>query len=351
MKRFMFMAVCVALIAAFISGCGSSTPSSSAPATTKGKAGSKYTNLGPKAQPHLTIVSASMGSGWYPVSVMFSNFWMDAVPGLNVMVQEGGAVANVKTVNKGVDGNIGWCYTTDVSDAFKGAAAFGGEAYKDAMPIASTYPVWLNIITMADNKKIFKVEDLVGAKVHVGTVNSGSELATKRLLEAHGITFDDIRAAGGRIEYGTHSDAAQMLKDGVIDVMIGSGSPEVPAALEIEAQNNVRLIPVEQDKLEKVVKLGYNYLINRPIPAKTFKGQDKDVPTLSYLSVIIVNRKLSDDLAYMLTKEIWDNIDTIRKEQPVRGNMMDISTALDGIDLATLHPGAAKYYKEVGKLK
>jgi TRAP transporter TAXI family solute receptor len=305
--------------------------------------------LDPKNLPHLTIVTAPLGSGWYPISVLFGEFWMNAVKGLNVSVLEGGSVGNIKAVSRGLDANVAWCYTTDLDDAVQGKGVFK-EKFVNAVPIGATYPVWLNIITMPGSK-VKSIEDLRTAKGNYGGVGSGSELAAQRLLEGYGFSYADIKKAGGTVEYGNYVDAAQQLQDGIIEVMLAGGSPEVPPVREIEAQKQVALIPADPAKLQVVLDKGYNYITKRPIPANTYKGQKDPVPAIAYQSVVVVNRSLPDELVYIMTKEIWANIDRIRKEQPARGNLMDISTALEGVNIANMHPGAVRFYKEKGMIK
>ncbi|MDR2006813.1 MAG: TAXI family TRAP transporter solute-binding subunit [Acidaminococcales bacterium] len=337
------------LVVVLAIGCGSQSASDKKGAVAPAKAATGSAAMDPQNLPHLTVVTAPLGSGWYPISVLFGEFWMNSVKGLNVSVQEGGSVANIKAISRGVDSNVGWCYTTDLNDARKGAGVFD-KVYTDALPIGATYPVWLNIITLP-NSKVKSIEDLKKAKGNYGGVGSGSELAAQRLLEGYGFSYADIKAAGGSVEYGNYVDAAQQLQDGIIDVMLAGGSPEVPPVREVEARKQVHLIPAEPAKLQNVLDKGYVYITKRPIPAGTYKGQTEPVPAIAYQSVVVVNRNLPDDLVYIMTREIWANIETIRREQPARGNLMDISTALEGVNIADLHPGAARFYREKGMIK
>lgn len=334
---FIYLLVLIMVIS-IISGCSNSQ------STTNGE---KTAN---DELPYITIVTAPLGSGWYPISVLYGEFWMNQVEGLNVSVLEGGSVANIKAVSDGIDANVGWCYTTDLDDAKAGTGVFE-KKYENCAPIGATYPVWLNIITL-ENSNINSIEDLLTAKANYGGVGSGSELAAQRLLEVgYGFNYDDIRKNGGTVEYGNYVDAATQLGDRNIDVMLAGGSPEVPPAREQEVQNQLRLVPASKEALEKVVNNGYNYIIDRPIPANTYAGQDEPVPAIAYQSLVVVNKSLPDDLVYVMTKEMWENIDRIREEQPARGNLMDVSTALEGVNLEDLHPGAERYYKEVGLIK
>ena len=85
------------------------------------------------------------------------------------------------------------------------------------------------------------------------------------------------------------------------------------------------------------------------IPAKTYKGQDKDVKTVTVQSVLAVSSELDDKLVYDLTKAIWDNQKELSGMLSALSDL-NIKKALTGIT-TPYHPGAIKYYKEHGMMK
>ena len=296
----------------------------------------------------VTALTAPMGSGWHAFTVLLSDIYMDLVPGLNFNVLEGGSIGNIKAISGGVDANFGWAYTTDLRDAYKGEGAFT-EVYSDALPIAVTYPVWLNVLTL-DNGKITSIAQLKDARINVGAVGTGSELAAKRMLEAYGFTYDSIKTNGGQISYGSYSDGSTQLSDGIVEAIMGGGSPNIPAYSEVSQQNKCLLLPVSEEAANNLLAKDYGYTISE-IPANTYVNQPEAVSAVTYQSVLIVNKDMNEELVYQLVKGLWESMDRIRKEQPARGNLMSIDTALEGINVEDLHPGAAKYYKEVGLIK
>lgn len=334
-RKISWLLLVVMLLSALLTGCGGGNEAEK-------KADAKL--------PPITAVTAPMGSGWNNVTVLLSDIWMSKIPGVNVSVLEGGSVGNIKAVHKGLDANMGWCYTTDLRDAYLGEGNFVGQKYSDAVPIGVMYPVWLNIVSL-EGSKVKTLQDMKNARTNFGAIGTGSEITAKRLLEVNGITYDSIKAAGGTVSYGNFSDAATQLKDRIVDVIVGGGGPDIPAVHEVEATKPVRLIPIDDETLKKIDALGYGYNTSLPIPANTYKGQTEPVPAISYQSLIIVNKSLPEDLVYNLVKHLWENIERIRKEQPSRGNYMRLETVFDGINTKDLHPGAAKYYKEIGILK
>lgn len=331
LKRKIALIICLVLIVSAISGCQQDPSKSSE-----------------KALPHITVVTAPMGSGWHAVSVLLSDLWMTDVPGLNVSVLEGGSVANIRAISAGIDANFGWAYTTDLRDANLGEGTFD-QKYEDALIVGVMYPVWLNVITL-ENSKIKTMEDLKGAKINAGAIGTGSEIAVQRLLESYGLNYDIIKSNGGTVSFGNYTDAATQLKDGIIDVMLGGGAPDIPAVHEVDAQQPVKLIPTDEYAMSKLLEKEYGYSVSLPIPANTYKNQNEDVAAIAYPSVMIANKDLPEDLVYELTKSLWTHIEKIRTEQPARGNYMRLETVFDGINKANLHPGAVRYYKEIGIL-
>ncbi|WP_067726541.1 TAXI family TRAP transporter solute-binding subunit [Oceanobacillus damuensis] len=317
------------LLSVFLASCGS-----------EGAGGSSNKNI--------SIGTAPLGSGWYNVSITLADIWMDNIDGLNVNVLEGGSIGNLRSVNEGQDMHLGWAYTPDLLDAVNQQGAFESEEISKVSTIALSYPVYLTFVTSA-NSGIESIEDLLGKKVHAGAQGTGSELALQRLLEVHGLSYEKIEEAGGKISFGNYNDAATQLQDGIIDVAIGGGAPEIPAFKEVEALNAIKIIPVEQSKLEELTEFGYR--ADLPIPAGVYTDQTEDISALAYQSMINVNSDTPEEEVYEMTKFMWENVDTIIKDHPSRGEYFTPEIAVEGLDKSYFHPGAVKYYEELGLME
>lgn len=99
---------------------------------------------------------------------------------------------------------------------------------------------------------------------------------------------------------------------------------------------------------EIVDKIGSPF-IAETIPAKTYTGQDKDVPTAAVVNYLVTSSAVSDDLAYQMTKQIYDNLPELANAH-VAGREIKLETAATGSPVP-LHPGAERYFKEKGVLK
>jgi TRAP transporter TAXI family solute receptor len=116
--------------------------------------------------------------------------------------------------------------------------------------------------------------------------------------------------------------------------------------MEIDATNKARIVDMDPKKVEEFLAANAGYF-KGTIKAGTYKGQDKDALALGHTSVILVNNDLPEDLVYDITKAILENSARFNKIEGI-----EIGTdPLLGIDPAILHPGARRYYEEVGLIE
>ncbi|WP_257350405.1 TAXI family TRAP transporter solute-binding subunit [Pseudalkalibacillus decolorationis] len=293
----------------------------------------------------LKVGSGPMGSGWYPITTILSELYMDKFSGLNVSQIEGGSTANLKALQIG-DIKYGIHYTSDYADALKGSGSFDKELDQVA-GLGSLYPVYQTIATLAENEEINKVEDIVDKHIFLGPKGGGGPVAFWNMMEEYGIDEKTIEDAGGKISYGNYNDGASMLKDGIVDIFVGGGAPQVTALQEIEVTQPVKVIPIDEDKLKSIREKGIG-ISSDQLPAGTYKGLDEDIPTYTLVAMFSVRKDLEKEYVYNLTKVFWENQKPFEDQLPQRAKYFTLETALDGIDPETLHPGAVKYYKEKG---
>ena len=142
--------------------------------------------------------------------------------------------------------------------------------------------------------------------------------------------------------------AADMLQNGTLDgAWIMSGAPA--AAVSQALTSGSHLVPID-DKTIAALQAKYPWYAKYTIPAKTYPNQDKDIQTSAIKMVMFCRHDLSEDTVYKLTKSFWEHIDELGKAQK---NLKGLKPADAVKDIANLplHPGAAKYYKEIGVIK
>ncbi|UOR11491.1 TAXI family TRAP transporter solute-binding subunit [Halobacillus amylolyticus] len=296
----------------------------------------------------LKIGSGPMGSGWYPITTVMLDVYMDGFSGLNVSQLEGGSTSNLESIEIG-DIQMGLNYTSDFTSALEGGNGFK-EPLENISAIGALYPVYQTIATTTDHEDINTIEDIVDKHIFLGPKGGGGPVAFWKMMAEYGIDQQTIEEAGGQISYGNYSDGASMLKDNNVDVYVGGGAPFIPALQEIEITKPIKLIPIDEEKLNSIEEKGIG-VSSGEIPAGTYKGLDEPTPTYTMVTMLTARSDIEDEYAYNLTKLFWDNIPKFEDQIPERAKHFTIETALDGIDPETLHPGAKKYYKEAGVLE
>ena len=226
--------------------------------------------------------------------------------------------------------------TDTVAQAVDGEGAFEGEEVDNILGLGSLYPETVQIVTTADSG-IESVEDLEGMTVSVGAPGSGTFYNAEQILEIHDMTMDDIDAQN--LDFGESTGGIQ---DGNIDAAIITGGTPTGAVEELSATADLRILPVEQDKIDELIEQ-YPFYAEDTIEAGTY-GIEEDVTTVAVMAMIAVSDSLSDEVVYDITAAIYENADSMAH---ARAEDITVETALDGVGI-DLHPGAQNYFDEQG---
>jgi TRAP transporter TAXI family solute receptor len=183
------------------------------------------------------------------------------------------------------------------------------------------------------------VADLQGKRVSVGSPNSGTEVIADRILEAAGVR---VRREGLGVD-----ESVQAMKDGTIDAFFWSGGLPTGAVTDLATTDDIRLIDTTEftDALKK--KYG-NVYRNETIPGGTYDGVSEDVPTIAVPNYLVVNESMDEQLAYDLTKLLFDHKQDLVAVHPEAENL-DPQRAAEVIAPVELHSGAQRYFDEQGK--
>jgi len=215
--------------------------------------------------------------------------------------------------------------------------------------LRSVSMLWQNVeqfVMTNDKVSSGTMSDVVAAKgepMGMGAKNSGTLGSNKVLLSSLGVDIEtdyELMYAG----YGPTADA---LANGQI---LGAGLPSgVPtgAITKLMASNKGKFTILDVTHEEQALMDGGRDLLTRYIiKAGTYPGQTKDINTVAQPNFLAVNASVPEDDVYMLTKTMYENLGFLQAIHPAT-NAMNIDSAIAGLP-APLHPGAARYYKEVG---
>jgi len=230
----------------------------------------------------------------------------------------------------------------DVMDyAYNGTDLFAGEQTKDFSAMAAIYAEVVQIVVNPD-AGIASVADLAGKRVSVGDAGSGVEFNSKQILEAYGITFDDIEKQN--LGFGASADA---FKDGKIDAFFCTAGAPTTAIMDLATSANFTILTVDDEHAAQLIAK-YPFYTQYDIPAGTYDNISEDVTTLAVKATYIVSNDLSEEVVYNMTKAIFENKDEIAVAH-AKGAEIDLSYAVEGVSVP-FHPGAEKYFREVGAI-
>lgn len=291
----------------------------------------------------LTLASGSPGGAYYPLG-----------GGMAVAIQKttdlrcaaestGASVENCRLVGAG-ESDMGMVMGSIAYKALQGEKPF--EKKFPLVSLFQMYPAPEHVVTVS-GKGIKSIRDLKGKKVSIDVPGSGSADMAKAILEEYGFALGkDITVANL-----SQSESVQALKDGVVDAIFLNFAYPGAAILDLAATRDIVMIPVEPEMAEKVIKK-YSYYVKITIPGKTYPKVAYDVPCLGDSNVMIANRQMEDDIAYKVVKAVFENV---TKGQWALVNVHPVASQLTPQNAVNspvaLHPGAIRYFKEVGALK
>jgi TRAP transporter TAXI family solute receptor len=215
--------------------------------------------------------------------------------------------------------------------------------------LRSVTMLWQNVeqfVVAKSSAKTGNVSDLLALKgqgAGMGAKNSGTLGSNKVLMSGLGIDIESDFS----LVYGGYGPTADALANGQI---VAAGIPSGPPTSAI-----TKLMAGNEDKFtilnvtaDEAKKMDGGRLLWTPytIKAGTYPGQGADIQTVAQPNFLAVNASVDDNHVYLLTKTMYENLPFLQAIHPAT-KVMAVEQAMAGLPVP-LHPGAAKYYKEVG---
>jgi len=255
----------------------------------------------------------------------------------------GGSVFNVNAVMAG-DLDFGVVQSDRQYQAINGIADWKDKgAQKDLRAVFSIHPESCTLLAAVD-ANINTIMDLKGKRVNLGNHGSGHLGNSTDALKAIG--FDqktDIIA-----EYIKAAEAPGLLQDGRIDAFFYTvGHPSGAFKEATAGVRKTKFIPISGKMIDKMVA-DHSYYASSFVPVKNYPGAEntEDVPTFGVKATFVTSSKVSNDVVYAITKEVFENFDEFKKLHPAY-QVLTKENMLDGLS-APIHEGAMKHYKEAG---
>lgn len=326
MKKRVALLLAVLMLVALFAGCN------------KTPAGTAETSA-PSGVTNLSMATGGTSGTYYGFSGIIAQVLNEKLKDtLAITVESTGASkANIQLIDSNesqiaIVQNDVMAYAYEAKDMFEGSAPVTSFS-----AVASCYPEQCQIIA---NESITSIADLKGKKVSVGDAGSGVEFNARQILEAYGISFDDIV-----VNNQSFADSADSLKNGTIDAAFITAGAPTTAVTELSSSYNFNLLEIDDEHVT-ILQDTYGFYTKVVIPAGAYSCVTEDVQTVAVMATIIARNDVSEDVIYAFTKGLFEYKDDITAGH-AKGNLLDPATAVSGVSIP-FHPGADKYYVEAG---
>jgi TRAP transporter TAXI family solute receptor len=190
--------------------------------------------------------------------------------------------------------------------------------------------------------EIKSVADFRGRSIGMGPPASCGGMFLVALLEAYGMTLNDIKGHPG-----PGTQLVDMLRDGNTDVMTAAHGLPASAFLNLASTHKIRMIRVPPDIQKKITEKHPYYWFN-PIKGGIYPYISEDISMLCETMACVASKDLSEDLVYSMMKEMWKHKEDLAAAHPAWKRMLEAEEGMFWPRVSTLHPGARKFYKELG---
>ena len=293
-------------------------------------------------QQFINVLTGGTSGVYYPLGVALTQIYGKAVPNAKATVQATKAsVENLNLLQAG-RGEIAFTLGDSLSDAWKGDEEAGFRSpLKKLRGVAGIYPNYVQIVATADSG-IGSLADLKGKRISVGAPKSGTELNARAILKAAGLSYKDF----AKVEYLPFGESVELMKNRQLDVTLQSAGLGVASIRDLATAVKIVVVPIPADVVAKVGDSAYQ---PSTIPARTYEGQNGDVPTVAITNFLVTHEGVPADLVYVMTKSLFENLDQMTAAHAA-AKAIRRENALKGMPLP-LHPGAERYYREAGLIK
>jgi hypothetical protein len=294
-----------------------------------------------RAQAFINVLTGGTSGVYYPLGVAIGKIYSDKIPDVKTQVQATKAsVENLILLQQG-RGEIAFALGDSLKAAWEGDGEAGFKSRLDKLrTIGAIYPNYIQIIATAESG-IKTLADLKGKSLSVGAPKSGTELNSRTILAAAGLSYKDM----GKLEYLPFAESVDLMKNRQLNATLQSAGLGVASLKDLSTSTDITVVSVPKEVVEKIGP-PFKPVI---IPANTYAGQDKDVPTAAVINYLVTSSAVSDDLAYQMTKLVYESLPELANAHAA-GREIKLENAATGSPVP-LHPGAIRYYKEKGLIK
>ena len=291
------------------------------------------------AQEQLSIATGGTGGVYYPMGGGLAEIINNHIDGYAATAEVTGAsVENMGLIATG-DADVALALADTVQQAYTGTGKFEGQQLPMVRSIGVAYANMVQIVAL-EGSGITSLQDMVGKRISIGAPGSGTEVNAEQILSANGISYDDIDEQ--RLNFNETADA---LANGDIDAGFWSVGAPTSSILNLATTNNIVIIALSDAELA-AADAANPVFATTTLAGGTYVGVDDDVKVIGVPNVLVVSSDMSDDLAYAITRAMFENIAELQAVHPA-ANETTVELALTASPIP-LHPGAIRYFEETG---
>ena len=299
-------------------------------------------------QSFFRIGTGGTSGTYYPVGGLIANAISATGPAgveglVATAVASNGSVANISAIQSGA-AESGFTQSDVAYWAQTGTGLYEGKGKVEELRlIATLYPETIHLVARAD-AGIKTVADLKGKRVSLDEPGSGTIVDARLVLGAYGLTEKDVKP-----EYLKPGPAGERLQDGAMDAYFFVGGYPTGAIVELASTNNITLVPISGPEADKLLS-EQKFFSTDTVPEGTYKNVG-ETKTISVAAQWVTSAKQADDLVYNIVKSLYsDETQKALQAGHAKGKLITLANAVTSAGIP-FHPGAEKYYKEVGALK
>lgn len=244
------------------------------------------------------------------------------------------SLENLRLVSDGVC-DIGFSLGDAAADAVDGRR---GAPRQELVALTRMYDSFVHLV-VREASPYAQVADLRTARIGVGADGSGTRVIAGRVLGVHGVREPSARFVGASLQ-----DSVELFRAGRLDAFFFvSGLPN-QAIARVADQIPVRLLDLSDVVEPMIAAYGPQY-VRAPIPPSAYGLRDA-VSTLSVKNYLVASPAMTDELAYAVTRLVFEAQDEIERLEPGVGQPT-LGAAIYTAPLS-LHGGALRYFRERG---
>ena len=296
--------------------------------------------------PRMNLITGSTGSSWYRIGAAIAERTNQGLEGHPISAVPGaGGISNPARVGL-APGDFGMAFLPFMRSAYRGDPPYQ-QAFADLRHVATLTRNKFHVI-VAEESPLTDLEDLnrdrLAVRIGTGPPGSGEEFLLRESLRAYGVSYDDIRDWGGRLDLMGSVERTDQFRDRHIDLIVFNINEPAAIVTQLMLTRPTRFLPIS-DEVRRGLQSDWQVRV-LDIPANTYPNQAEAVPTVGLVFGIFTTADLGEDIVYHLTRTVAEDKPYLDTVHPGFRSWAP-RDMIENAGVPT-HPGALRYYRERG---